>query len=244
MSRFKEYTYPRDGSTNIIILGDAGVNYYLNKTDKKVKQQLQDSGYQFFLVRGNHEERPEKLGTVSWHRDNLVNGVLGTEEEFPAIHYFVDGGFYTIDGHRTLVIGGAYSIDKYYRLQKGYPYQWFEREQLNEFERSVISDKVKGEEFDFVLSHTCPRSFEPTDLFIPGVDQATVDKSMEDWLDEIKTTIKYKIWLFGHFHADRIEKKFIEQYYKRNDTLQNIWERWTVAEAPPWWIPKSPMYYV
>lgn len=242
MSRFDDYTYPRNGSTAIIILGDAGVNYYLNKRDTSAKKKLQNSGYQFYLVRGNHEARPEDCEGIKWSYDRTIKGVVGTDMNFPAIHYFCDGYIYTINQHSVLVIGGAYSIDKYYRLSKGYPYQWFENEQLNANEREEILNKIKGQEFDFVLTHTCPKSFEPVDLFIPGINQSQIDKSMENWLEDVKLNIKYKIWLFGHFHADRIEKRNVEQYYKANDTLNNIWDRWTKKENPEWWIRKSPMY--
>lgn len=59
---------------------------------------------------------------------------------------------------------------------------------------NYITKKVKNNYFDFVLTHTCPRCWEPTDLFISGIDQSAVDKSMEDWLDKLKIKL---ILLFG-----------------------------------------------
>lgn len=243
MSRFTDYEYPRDGTTAIIILGDAGVNYYMNDRDKSAKKKLNNSGYIFYLVRGNHEARPEDCKEIEWSYDNNVNGIVGIDIEFPAIHYLRDGTEYNIDNHSVLVIGGAYSVDKLYRIAKGYPYQWFENEQLSDEEKTQILERIKGKEYDFVLTHTCPRTWEPTDLFLPSINQSTVDKSTEDWLDEVKVSIKYKVWLFGHFHADRIEKWHVQQYYKTNDTLDTIWHRFTDPDGPEWWIPKSPMYY-
>lgn len=243
-SRFEEYEYPRDGTTGVIILGDAGVNYYMNNRDTSVKKKLQKSGFEFYLVRGNHEARPEDCEGVTWNYDENVEGIVGIDVAFPAIHYLRDGDVYFFNGHRTLVIGGAYSVDKYYRLQKGYPYQWFENEQLSPEEREEIYNKVKGQEFDFVFTHTCPRAWEPVDLFIPSLNQATIDKSMEDWLDDIKIAIKYKVWLFGHFHADRIEKWNVEQFFQKTDELENIWERWNHIDemvAKKWWLEKSPL---
>lgn len=240
MSRFTDYEYPRDGTTAIIILGDAGVNYYMNKRDNSAKKKLQDSGYQFYLVRGNHEARPEDCEGVEWIYDANVNGTVGVDTNFPAIHYFLDGNDYLIGGHSCLVIGGAYSVDKFYRLSKGYPYQWFPNEQLDTNEREKIYDKIKGKEFDFVFTHTCPRAWEPTDLFLPMLNQDEIDKTMETWLDDVKIAIKYHVWLFGHFHADRIEKHKVEQYYKKSDTLDAIWSRWTNPDGPEWWIERSP----
>ena len=47
----------------LIILGDAGINYYLNKRDYKLKQELQNLPITLFCIHGNHEERPENVGT-------------------------------------------------------------------------------------------------------------------------------------------------------------------------------------
>lgn len=51
--------------TAIIILGDAGINYFLNKTDVKNKKSIQASGYTIYCVRGNHEMRPERLPAIN-----------------------------------------------------------------------------------------------------------------------------------------------------------------------------------
>lgn len=47
----------------LIILGDAGVNYYLTRSDYDLKQELNDLPITLFLNRGNHEERPEEIDT-------------------------------------------------------------------------------------------------------------------------------------------------------------------------------------
>lgn len=43
-------------------------------------------------------------------------GTVMYEEEFPNILFPVDGEIFTLNGVQCLVIGGAYSIDKFYRL--------------------------------------------------------------------------------------------------------------------------------
>ena len=101
--------------TAIIILGDAGFNFYLNKTDARLKKEVEAKGYTFYCVRGNHEERPQALMSMLWKYDNEVEGVVYYEEAYPHIKYFKDYGLYKIDKYSCLVIGGAYSIDKDYR---------------------------------------------------------------------------------------------------------------------------------
>ena len=46
----------------------------------------------------------------------MVQGEVYAEEPYPNILYAQDGGTYTISGKSFLTIGGAYSVDKPYRL--------------------------------------------------------------------------------------------------------------------------------
>ena len=240
--------------TAIVILGDAGLNFYLNNTDKKYKKLLNDQSYHIYCVRGNHEERPENIPGMVLIEDENVGSLVWFEEAYPNIRYFVDGNVYNIDNHSVLVLGGAYSVDKWYRLARaGYspgeaetanPKKcgWFKDECLTPEEMKAISDKCDGKKFDFVLSHTCPLSWEPSDLFLGGIDQTTVDKSMEIWMDDLKNKIDWRIWLFGHYHADRIERPCVEQMYMDYEDLNTIWNRWYGERTyeKEWWLPKSP----
>ena len=244
--------------TMVVILGDAGLNFWLNNTDKKYKKLLNSMNYHIYCVRGNHEQRPELIKNMVLVNDENVNNVVYMEEAFPNIRYFVDGKIYNLLGYKCLVIGGAYSIDKWYRLARaGYSKNeaeiadpkkcgWFKDECLTAAEMTAIMEKVKGESVDFILSHTCPLSWEPTDLFLNGIDQSTVDKSMEVWFDELKDNVKWKYWLFGHYHADRIERPHVEQFYQEYEDVESIIARWNKYDETgelDWWLPKSAAFY-
>ena len=56
---------------------------------------------------------------------------------------------------------------------------------------------------DIVLSHTTPLKYEPVEAFLPMVDQNTVDKSTEIWLDSIEERLEYKHWYAGHYHIEK-----------------------------------------
>lgn len=241
--------------TAIIILGDAGLNFYLNNTDKKYKKLLNGMGYYIYCVRGNHEARPELVPGIHPFYDENINGVVMQDMDYPNIRYLKDGGEYSICGRSFLALGGAYSVDKWYRLARaGYTAAeaetadpkkcgWFKDELLTYDEMSEIWDKICGKNYDFILSHTCPLSWEPTDLFLSCIDQTTVDKSMELWLDKVRQAVKYGVWCFGHYHADRIERPYVEQFYQEYETIDTIWERWEKYSETgelDWWIPKSP----
>ena len=183
----------------LIVLGDAGINYFLNEEDKKYKEYLKRFKLKLFCVRGNHEERPENIKT--YKEKEMFNGKVFVEEEYPNLIFAKDGEIYNIDGKSVLVIGGAYSVDKKYRLLYGS--KWFEDEQLNKKEQEEILKKVKGKHFDVVLTHTCPLKYEPKEVFMKGLDQTKVDKSMEIFLDKIEETIDYTKWYCGHYHTEK-----------------------------------------
>ena len=54
-----------------------------------------------------------------------------------------------------------------------------------------------------MLSHTCPRHLEPTDLFLNFIEQNRVDKTTENWMSELHGKLTYEKWYFGHFHGVR-----------------------------------------
>jgi 3-oxoacid CoA-transferase subunit A len=239
-SRFKYLD--KTPNTGIIILGDVGLNYTLDEDDHDTKRALcKQYPYDFYCVRGNHEARPSDVpGMELWYDEN-VRGWVWMEEEFPRIKYFQDWGFYEIDGLTTLVIGGAYSVDKYWRINR--EAKWFKNEQLNEMERNDCLRFASGRKFDLVLMHTCPLSLQPTDMFLRGLDQSTVDNTMEVWLEELVNSIEWKLLLFGHYHADRIEWPHVEQFYMEMEPLMDIVERWKKYDETgklDWWIPTSP----
>ena len=247
--------------TAIIILGDAGFNYYLNKYDDRLKKEVNDRGYRFYCVRGNHEARPQDIPTMIKQFDEKVHGVIYLEPEFPNIRYFLDYGFYDINNYTCYVIGGAYSVDKHWRLMRSglteetnIPTKsgWFANEQLTPEEKKRVEKQLHdfdttGKIIDFMFTHTCPYSWEPRDLFLEAVDQSTVDDSMEKWLDNVKNIATGYVWCFGHFHADRIERPHIEQFYHNIEPLDDIYNRWVQYDdlgQLDWWLQKSPNFYM
>lgn len=182
----------------LCILGDAGINYYLNKKDYMLKQVLQDMPITFFCIHGNHEERPFNISTYITKKWN--GGIVYYEEEFPNILFAKDGEIYNINGKSILVIGGAYSVDKEYRLLKGW--SWFKDEQPNkEIVKYIEKQITKQRHFDIVLTHTCPIKTEPRHMFLPFIDQSKVDKTTELLLQRIADWITFDNWYFGHFHG-------------------------------------------
>lgn len=231
--------------TAVIFLGDFGANYYLSKHDWKIKHQVADFGYTIYALRGNHEDRAENMKYPIYTIDNFVNGMVCYEKEFPNIRYFMDCvAEYEIMGKKVLCIPGAYSVDKWHRLQNNW--HWFAEEQLTEEEMKCAEEEFSGKYFDFVFSHTCPIDWEPNDLFLSMIDQSTVDKTMEVWMGKFKEKINWGIWCFAHYHTDRIERPYVEQFYTEVEDLESIiarWDKYTKTKELDWWLPRSPAFY-
>lgn len=109
----------------MIILGDAGINYHLDSRDNELKEELSQLDITLFCIHGNHEARPWEAGDYDEKEWN--GGIVYVEEQYPNLLFAKDGEIYYFNGRSVIVIGGAYSVDKYYRLNNGL--MWFDTEQ-------------------------------------------------------------------------------------------------------------------
>ena len=205
----------------LIILGDAGINYYVDEIAgeclqykpqrgaKMLKKMIESLPITLFCIHGNHEARPEHI--IGYHEKEWHGGVVYCEEEYPSILFAKDGEVYDFNAHSTLVLGGAYSVDKYYRLARYnagfHSYKWFPDEQMSEEMKERIREKYFHKHYDLILSHTCPQKYEPVETFLPGIDQSQVDKSMEEFLGECEENIRYDKWYCGHYHIEKMIDK-------------------------------------
>lgn len=219
----------------VIILGDASINYWLSKRDDKLKAGIchKYPKLRFYCVRGNHEARPNDVKGMLKVWIYEVGNFVYYQPEYPNIYYLIDGHEYSFNGYRALICGGAYSIDKYYRLERqaqGLYGGWFENEQLSQKERDNIMKIAAGESYDLILAHTCPWEWEPRDLFLSFIDQNQVDDSMERWLSELIQACQWKVFLCGHFHDDRTLAPHAEMLNLSIKNLDDIMEYWKDEE--------------
>ena len=161
----------------------------------------------YFCIHGNHECRTKHIDTYETKEWN--GGLVDYEPGYPNLLFAHDGEIYNLpsqDGtiHKVLVCGGAYSVDKEYRLARHAP--WFSDEQPDDEVKKKVEDKLDSVnwEIDDIFTHTAPVDFEPRELFLSMIDQSKVDKSTEIWLQSIYNKVNYKgKWFFGHYHGDK-----------------------------------------
>lgn len=199
----------------LIILGDAGINYNLNMKDIILKEKIKNYPITLFCIHGNHEERPYNI--PSYKEKEMFGGIVYVEDEYPNIIFAKDGENYKIGGHYYFVLGGAYSVDKNYRLARGW--NWFESEQPDDKIKKYVQEQIRlyDGKFDIILSHTAPLKYEPVEMFLPMIDQSKVDKTTEKWLNKIEDEIDYNMWYFGHYHGDYCKAEKIRMLF--NDIL-------------------------
>lgn len=126
--------------------------------------------------------------------------------------------------------------------------KWFQDEQLTQEEMDKLYELSQGQFFNLILSHTCPYMYQPVDLFLRGLDQSTVDNTMEVWMDKLcqmKHNMTWGVWLWGHYHRDRIEAPYCEMFFTEAERLEDIEKRWMRYDETgelDWWVPISPNF--
>ena len=193
--------YQIQADDKIVLLGDVAVNYFGDDSDRYRKENLNKLGIPVLCIHGNHEMRPATIRT--YHESQWNGGTVYIEDEYPNLLFAKDGEVYDLSGQKALAIGGAYSVDKGYRLRMNM--NWFPDEQPSAEIKATVEQKLEELDWkvDIVLSHTCPAHYMPAEAFLSGVDQSTVDNSTEHWLGEIEQKLDYKAWYCGHWHINK-----------------------------------------
>ena len=106
----------------IILLGDSGLNFYMNHKDRSMKQHLEDLPFTYFVIRGNHDRRIAETMEKSYNKWDCKESFFRytfIEKDYPSIHYAFDyPNLYKFNQYNFISIPGAYSVDKFYRIHK------------------------------------------------------------------------------------------------------------------------------
>lgn len=219
----RDFAYKKNTSTDdmMIVLGDAGFNYYMKRDIRRcyylrddhdsANRKLRKIPLTIAVVQGNHE-------CPAWLCEGMkeiqfCGGTAYQPRTAPNVIYLKNGEIYTINGMTFLCMGGAYTIDKCYR---SVPYvgmvngsRWFPEEQMTdeEFEIAWRHIQEAGYCVDYVLTHTCPASKMPHEMLLDGVE--CEDNRMEEIFEMMYPMFQFKKWFFGHYHTDRwIDEQF------------------------------------
>ena len=203
----------------IIICGDFGGVWNKDKESAYENIQLDWLDSQPFttlFVSGNHEnyDRLDAYPLEEWNGGKI-------QKIRPGIIHLMRGQVYTIDGCKIFTFGGASSHDidggilelddplykeKKKILDREYiPYRvnhlsWWERElpSLEEMDEGKKNLELHHNEVDFIITHCCATS---TQILIDPTFKK--QDCLTNYFEELRQTIKYKKWLFGHYHGNK-----------------------------------------
>ena len=211
----------------LIILGDAGFNYYDDKRDDDLKKEISALNITLFCLHGNKENRPQNVGTYGIR--SFCGGKVYYEPKYPNIYFAIDGEIYTFEGKKYMVVGGAHSVDKMRCLEEGSPF-WYD-EMPDDAVKATVELNLQNEAKKIygMMTHTCPIDYLPTEMFMSTRQNASIkrkprkakskklfkpdiDRSTEIWLGELEKKLDYEVWFCGHYHVD-----------KQIDKVQMMW---------------------
>ena len=213
----------------VIICGDFGGVWNKeveNKEEKHLLDWLEEKPFTPLFVDGNHEnfDRLYSYPVELWHGGNV-------HKIRPSVIHLMRGQIYEIDGKSFFTFGGASShdiesgildpedpdfkerkkwLDREWRSYRVNHITWWAQElpSEEEMQEGRANLAAHDNQVDFIVTHCCATS---TQMLI---DEQKLKPDIEtDYLEEIKRTIQFKKWFFGHYHDNRnVSKKEILIY--------------------------------
>lgn len=187
----------------LIICGDFGLVWDNSPEEKYWLNWLNEKNYTTLFIDGNHENH----SLLNSYPIETWNGGKVHKIRDSVLH-LMRGQVFTIDNHTFFTMGGADSVDKDWRTPGK---SWWPEEMPSEDEYIEANLNLYNyeNEIDCIITHTAPTSI--ANQLIPKIKPPD---RLTDFLEDIKNSIKYKHWYFGHFHDDRdIDEKHTLLYY-------------------------------
>ena len=213
----------------VIICGDFGGVWdkeVENKEEKHLLDWLEEKLFTILFVDGNHEnfDRLYSYPVELWHGGKV-------HKIRRSVIHLMRGQIYEIDGKSFFTFGGASShdiesgildpedpdfkekkkwLDREWRSYRVNHITWWAQElpSEEEMQEGRANLAAHDNQVDFIVTHCCATS---TQMLI---DEQKLKPDIEtDYLEEIKQTIQFKKWFFGHYHDNRnVSKKEILIY--------------------------------
>jgi len=180
----------------LIQLGDFGLVFNNHRTNQEQYwlDWLQDKPWTTLFIDGNHENHP-KLSLLD--RVDMFGDKVGVIND--SVFYLRRGIVYTIANRTFFTLGGAFSIDKMYRVEG---IDWWPTEEPNyhESKRAYSNlDKVNWK-VNYVLTHDAP-SWVRDVLHSHHIENSYTVRLLDDIFGKQK--FEFKHHYFGHHHMDR-----------------------------------------
>ena len=187
----------------LIICGDFGGIFSGDNEEKYWLKWLANKNFTTLFVDGNHEnfDLLEQYPKVTFCKGNAhkIND---------KIYHLMRGEIFVIDGKKIFSFGGASSHDKNFRTEGK---SWWKQELPSEREYQNAFDNLKKSDnkVDIIVTHCAPTVIQRE------IDPLYKADTLTDFLQGIKSNIKYNKWFFGHYHTDlTVDEKHFAMYEK------------------------------
>ena len=183
--------YAESGDT-LIQVGDFGAGFLHKEKVKSLGEKFSKAGCKLLAIRGNHDD-------PAW---------FNSSNEYGNAITLLNDTTKIIGEKKFLFLGGAVSVDRYYRdINKS----WWSGEEYK-YDEAFLSEVS---DVDYVISHTCPAFARPyatmkNDSFIKQFtdvdtllteDLSKEGADMELSYNKLKEKNKITAWYFGHYHT-------------------------------------------
>lgn len=176
----------------LIICGDFGYIFEASEREDAFLDALAEKPYMICFCDGNHENFNALYAypREEWH-GGFVHRIRRN------ILHLMRGQIFEIEGKRIFTMGGAYSIDRYMRLE-GFSF-WREELPTNDEYRTAAQNLEEvGKRVDYIITHTAPREIIRRMGKYPDMH----DAELTGFLEWVMYEIEFKRWFFGHWHQD------------------------------------------
>ena len=175
----------------VIICGDFGGVWYGNKKDDYWLDWLEEKSFTTLFIDGNHEN----FAALSQYDECSWNG---GKVQFirPSVIHLMRGYVFDLEGMKIFAMGGARSVDRMFRTEN---VSWWREEMpsAEEIQRARQNLAINDNQVDIMITHDAPKSIARM------IDIAkSEDDELMPFFDELRNTVGYRHWYFGHFHVD------------------------------------------
>ena len=192
----------------VIICGDFGGVWDGSNEEKYWINWLKNKSFTILFVDGNHENF-DMLNNLP--EEEFCGGKIHKVDE--GIYHLMRGMIYNIDGKKIFTFGGASSHDKEYRKEGK---SWWMEELTSETDYATARKNLEAHnhKVDYIITHCAPTSIQQMLSIQSSADELT------EFLEEVKNTVSYKKWFFGHYHSDSVlDEKHTCAYYRINSLI-------------------------
>lgn len=175
----------------VIICGDFGGVWYGTHKDNYWLDWLEKKSFTTLFIDGNHEN----FAALSQYDECSWNG---GKVQFirPSVIHLLRGYVFDLEGMKLFAMGGARSSDRMFR-KEGVTWWQEEMPDAEEIRRARQNLAINDNQVDLMITHDAPQSLARMIDFAKSEDD-----ELMPFFDELRNTVGYRHWYFGHFHVD------------------------------------------